>query len=401
MQVSRLAAARNSLRLANLNTVSAPLSSAKSRSFSTTMKYSAATPDASHPSLGSSPLSYGVAAAFIGKDQTWHATRNIHHYNPQSRVQPVRTAPGKRPPSGHDAFFISHLGETDSVAFGVADGVGGWVDSGVDPADFSHGLCEYMAMVSFAYPGRDPVSPKSIMQKGYEAVCNDRSVVAGSSTAVVAVAASNGAVEIANLGDSGFIHLRLGAVHAYSKAQQHSFNTPYQMSVIPPSMAARIATFGGAHLSDMPYKADITQHNMRSGDVLVLASDGVWDNMFNEDILKVVSKMMLASGAWTVTEDGAVQVSPTIGEMTKLPTPSGETPQTLNSQATLQSLVASRIALTAKANSHETRRDGPFAKAMKRVNRRERWSGGKVDDIMVVALIATEDGSLVPVRPRL
>ncbi|KKF95979.1 5-azacytidine resistance protein azr1 [Ceratocystis platani] len=365
------------------------------------MKYSTSSSDASPTSLGSPQLSYGVAAAFIGKDLSWHATRNIHHFNPHKRVQPVKKTPEQRPPSGHDAFFISHLGDTGAVAFGVADGVGGWVDSGVDPADFSHGICDYMAMVSFAYPGHDPVSPKAIMQKGYEAVCNDRTVVAGSSTAVVGVAAPNGAVEIANLGDSGFIHLRLGAVHAYSKAQQHSFNTPYQMSVIPPSMAARIATFGGAHLSDMPHQSDITHHNLQSGDVLVLASDGVWDNMFNEDILKVVGKMMLASGAWTIDDDGAVQVAPSISEMVKVPELSAGGPQALNSQATLQSLVASRIALTAKANSHETRRDGPFAKAMKRINRRERWVGGKVDDIMVVVLIATQDGTMVPVKSRL
>ena len=40
---------------------------------------------------------------------------------------------------GEDAFFISQQGST---AFGVADGVGGWVTSGINPAgeEFEHTL---------------------------------------------------------------------------------------------------------------------------------------------------------------------------------------------------------------------------------------------------------------------
>ena len=35
---------------------------------------------------------------------------------------------------GEDAFFVSDLGDG---AVGVADGVSGWADDGVDPADYS------------------------------------------------------------------------------------------------------------------------------------------------------------------------------------------------------------------------------------------------------------------------
>ncbi|KKA30814.1 hypothetical protein TD95_003659 [Thielaviopsis punctulata] len=344
-------------------------------------------------------LNYGVAAAFVGKDQAWHATRSIFHFNPYHRIQPTKKPASQRPPSGHDAFFITPVGDTGSIAVGVADGVGGWVDSGVDPADFSHAFCDYMAMAAFGYPGPELITPKTLMQKGYDAVCNDKAISAGGSTAVVGVAQPNGSVEIANLGDSGYIHLRLGAVHAFSEAQQHGFNTPYQLSVVPPSMAARMATYGGAHLSDLPRNADVSRHEMRSGDVLVFASDGVWDNMFNEDILKIVSKMMMASGAWFAGPDGAMAVSPSIGELTKLPEP--REGQILDSRSTLQSLVASRIALTAKSNSVEKRRDSPFAQAVRRARKGQQWLGGKVDDIMVVVLIASQDGSMTAVKPRL
>jgi protein phosphatase PTC7 len=50
-----------------------------------------------------------------------------------------------RPVSGQDAFFISRVGKSKDVAFRVADGVGGWDDTNIDPADFSHQLYDYMA----------------------------------------------------------------------------------------------------------------------------------------------------------------------------------------------------------------------------------------------------------------
>ena len=44
-------------------------------------------------------------------------------------------------------------------------------------------------------------------------------------------------VNIANLGDSGFVLIRFRNGEAYtaarSKEQQHSFNIPYQLSILP------------------------------------------------------------------------------------------------------------------------------------------------------------------------
>ena len=58
----------------------------------------------------------------------------------------------------------------------------------------------------------------------------------GSSTALVAIR-NRRSISIANLGDSGFILIRFRNNEAYaaarSKEQQHSFNIPYQLSILP------------------------------------------------------------------------------------------------------------------------------------------------------------------------
>ncbi|KAF3360326.1 Alpha-1,2 glucosyltransferase ALG10 [Verticillium dahliae VDG1] len=286
------------------------------------------------------PFSFHVAASFIGKDRRYDPSTHVFHFNPYNRIQQTKHNKRSRPDSGHDAFFVSRVGDTGSVALGVADGVGGWVDSGVDPADFSHGLCEYVASAAYEY---------------------DPSV--------------SGSIDVANLGDSGFVQLRLGAVHAASEPQTHAFNTPFQLSVVPPSVAARMAAFGGAQLSDFPRDADVSRHGVRHGDVLIFASDGVWDNLFNHDILRVASRVMAGAGAWQKT--------------------------TSKSAVTLQSVLATELVAAAKAASVNRKLDGPFAKEVQKWYPHENWRGGKVDDIVVVVALVSDDSKAAPLKSKL
>ena len=201
----------------------------------------------------------------------------------------------------------------------------------------------------------------------------------------MAVADPDGTIDIANLGDSGFLQLRLNAVHAYSEPQTHAFNTPFQLSLIPPKLAARMAAYGGAQLSDMPRDADITQLDLRHGDVLVFATDGVLDNLFNQDILRTASRVMVSSGAWTVSEADGVRVADSLKSFTEPVTDAA------GKHITLQSMLATQLAGVANKASVNTRVDGPFAKEVQRYFPQENWRGGKVDDICVVVAVVTED----------
>lgn len=317
-----------------------------------------------------------------------------------------------RPDSGEDAFFVSRIGSTsadsDAVAFAVADGVGGWTESRVDPADFSHGLCGYMAETALAWEkSADKLRPKQLLQTGYDQIVADPAIKAGGSTASVGVALPDGRVELANLGDSGSVLLRRAAVHHYSIPQTHGFNTPYQLSIIPPRMRAQASTFGGAYLEDFPGDAVVTNVQMQHGDVLMLATDGVFDNLNNQDILKLVTSRMILTGAWTAAPDVAVDVSDSLVALTvpgglaetfQPPSSSESTKddqdrlsKRLESTLTLQSLLAASIAGEAKLASVDFRRDGPFAKEAQRYYPGDYYRGGKVDDICALVLVAVDE----------
>lgn len=93
----------------------------------------------------------------------------------------------------------------ESVAFGVVDGVGGWTDIGVDPAEFAHRLCEYMSNEASNYNEAKQKTelhsaidvPKYLLQQGYELVMEDNTVRAGGSTACIGLATASGVLHIA------------------------------------------------------------------------------------------------------------------------------------------------------------------------------------------------------------
>lgn len=183
---------------------------------------------------------------------------------------------------GDDAFFIRKHKSID--VFGVADGVGGWRTYGIDPSHFSGTLmrtCERLVSL-----GRfNPQTPASIIANGYNELLENKEQIIGSSTAcVVALNRSEGKVYTANIGDSGFLVVRSGKVVHRSEEQQHYFNTPYQLSLVPPAQSGRV-------LSDSPESADTSQFTVRDGDLILVATDGLFDNMPDSLIVAELAKL--------------------------------------------------------------------------------------------------------------
>jgi protein phosphatase PTC7 len=232
------------------------------------------------------------------------------------------------------------------------------------------------------------LSPQTLMKIGYQKTIDDPEIQAGGSTACIGVADNEGRMQIANLGDSGFLQLRLGAVHHYSNPQTHAFNTPYQLSITPPHILAQAAIFGGAPLADNPDKAELAHHMLRHGDVLILATDGVWDNLNSQDVLSVVSAQMRKYNAWNRTPSQGFTVADRLPVLTQ---PGGL--GNGKSQKSLQGVIAAAVAGEAKTQSMNARRDGPFAKEIQKNYPEDNFHGGKVDDICVIALIPVEYNS--------
>jgi protein phosphatase PTC7 len=152
-------------------------------------------------------------------------------------------------------------------------------------------------------------------------------------------------------------------------------------------MLVQMAVFGGSSsLSDLPKESSVTHHRVRHGDVLIFATDGVWDNLSPQDVLGVVSRNMIEIGAW-VEKDGTIEVGPLLSQLTQVT--SG---RKANSSA-LQARIAIAIAKEAKETSHNTRRDGPFAKEVQRYYPNENWHGGKPDDIAAVVAVVVDESA--------
>jgi protein phosphatase PTC7 len=348
-------------------------------------------------------FSYHVAASYSAKQHKFDAQRNLYTNDvydanetdtPDLKACKTAKNPRARARSGQDSVFYSQVGTTKTTTFGVADGVGGWVESGIDPADFSHGLCEYMACAARSFPRYQQSStsttlhPRELLQVAYNSVIEDKGIEGGGSTACLAVAEPSGNVEVANLGDSGFMHLGLNAVRHFTQPQTHAFNTPFQLSKTPQRMLVQMSVFGGpSTLSDLPKVASVTSHRVRHGDVLVFATDGVWDNLSPNDVLGVVSRNMVDIGAW-VDRDGTIEVGDGLRKLAQAD--EGRRAD----GASLQARIAIAIAKEAKETSLNTRRDGPFAKEVQKFYPGDNWHGGKPDDIAtVVAVVLEEPGA--------
>lgn len=187
-----------------------------------------------------------------------------------------------------------------------------------------------------------------------------------------------------SLGDSGFVQIRLNAVHYYSNPQTHAFNTPYQLSIIPPKILARSRALGGEPLSDYPRDASVTSHQVRHGDILIFATDGVWDNLSAHDLLKLVSRQMKDVEAWVLGERGL-----DIGDMLSNLTQHGGGTEKLGNN-TLQTALAISVTAEAKSASLNTKVDGPFAREVQKYFPHDSYHGGKVDDICVVVVVVVE-----------
>ena len=145
--------------------------------------------------------------------------------------------------------------------------------------------------------------------------------------------------------------------------------------------------FGGGPLHDMPKDAGVTTHEVRHGDVLVFATDGVWDNLSPTDLLRIVSRQMVGFEAWINGTDGT-KVSDKIHELTE------EGGIALQVENSLQTTLAVNIVGEAKAASMNTKRDGPFAKEIHKYYPDEDWHGGKVDDICVVIAVVIQNNKI-------
>jgi len=174
--------------------------------------------------------------------------------------------PDKRDKGGEDAYFAS----ADSRVVGIADGVGGWGDLGVDPSIYSNSLMRHAKDIVDKKGVTDPLD---VLTHAYE----NTQDISGSSTACV-VALEFDELATLNVGDSGFMVIRDGEIVHRTKEQQYSFNYPYQL---------------GSGSQHTPSDGDLATIKTQEGDLVIIGSDGLFDNLFDSEIVDIVNEELL------------------------------------------------------------------------------------------------------------
>jgi protein phosphatase PTC7 len=137
----------------------------------------------------------------------------------------------------------------------------------------------------------------------------------------------------------------------------------------------------------VPDQADVTRHQVRHGDIVVFATDGVWDNLSAQDTLGIVTRVMEEGGYWA-NPARRKSVESILNSSLISSLPKEIKPE--DAETYLPGLLATAIMREAKVAGLDRRRDGPFAKEVNSHFPEEGWSGGKPDDIAVVVCVAVD-----------
>ncbi|EPQ58128.1 hypothetical protein GLOTRDRAFT_72211 [Gloeophyllum trabeum ATCC 11539] len=197
------------------------------------------------------------------------------------------------------------------------------------------------------------MTPQECLELSFDAVLRERSVLAGSSTAcLLNLNASSGVLRSANLGDSGFSIIRSSQVVFRQEPQTHFFNCPKQLTKLPRSSRR----FSNSAV-DSPKDADLHETRLRDGDIVVVYTDGLSDNVFPSELVSICSLVARQMGG-RKTEDEQAQT------------------------------MANRIVEYARLCMHNKQRVSPFERAAAREGMYFR--GGKVDDVTVIVALVRE-----------
>ncbi|XP_059442090.1 probable protein phosphatase 2C 55 [Corylus avellana] len=166
-------------------------------------------------------------------------------------------------PRGDDAYFVSK----EKQAIGVADGVGSWAAArGVDAGEYARELMINASAAVHQQP--DGVADvKSVLNKAFL-----NTNAKGSSTACIGMLGNDNILRFVNVGHCGFMIFRANTVAYQSPIQQHSFNSKG---------------------CDRPYSGVETSVAVVAGDIVVLGTDGLSDNVNPADIEDVLNRETL------------------------------------------------------------------------------------------------------------
>lgn len=176
--------------------------------------------------------------------------------------------PSKALTGGEDAYFVACKNW-----FGVADGVGQWSLEGINAGLYARELMQNCEKLVSECGGASGNKPEQVL---IQSAAGARSP--GSSTVLVAYFDGQ-VLHVANIGDSGFIVIRNGTIFRKSTPMVYGFNFPLQIE----------------RGEDPAKYIEVYAIDLDEGDVIVTATDGLFDNLYEQEVAAIVSKSLGAS----------------------------------------------------------------------------------------------------------
>ncbi|CAN1137901.1 Probable protein phosphatase 2C 80 [Linum perenne] len=244
----------------------------------------------------------------------FYMAKHDYECNPKHRIE--------------DCHFIYHAPDGHgATAIGVADGVGGYHDRGIDPGKYSEELMLNAVTAlylhdSSPYTSDVDVDPLYILKSAH----SKTKTLGGSTASLIALVGNK--LRFANMGDSGFKVFRNNSVAYESPIQQLGFNHPAQFDA-----RSWMLLKGG------PVEGSV---KVEAGDIVVAGTDGLFDNLYCSEIEKILEER----SDWTAED------------------------------------LARVIGLTAFGNSVDWKYQSPFERECRKHG--VKFRGGKGDDITVV-----------------
>nr|KYP60547.1 putative protein phosphatase 2C BIPP2C1 [Cajanus cajan] len=167
-----------------------------------------------------------------------------------------------------DAYFISHQNW-----LAVADGVGQWSFNGSNAGLYTRELMEKCENIVSNYENSSAIKPLEVITRGAAETQSP------GSSAVLVAHFDGQVLHAANVGNTGFIIIRDGSIFKKSTPMFHEFNFPLHI-------------VKGDDPSELieGYKIEL-----QDGDVIVTATNGLFDNLYEQEIASIISKSLQAS----------------------------------------------------------------------------------------------------------
>lgn len=294
------------------------------------------------------------------------------------RLQMVIGAANRPSPEKETAGEDAFVGDSAHGVLGVADGVGGWSLKGVDSGVFSR---RFLALCHKNAIEHDAVSA---IRRARAAIKTDPTTEKGSSTVVLASLRGD-ELEVANYGDSALAVLRVTPrqekktlflyprIVLRTQPQTSAFNTPYQASA-EDDLSWEPSALGS-------YSEDRVTATLRPGDLVLAATDGLWDNLYDDDVLRLVAsdvRVVWASAArHGLLDENLARAS--------------RDPRSFDPTADVLDYMAAVLADAAVALFDDATRTTPFTVEARAAGFKH--DGGKADDVTVVLGLVV-DGTL-------